>query len=169
MACAANQLCYLHHAEIRRQLQIDTPEKWLMDSAQARQHAEALLENKPLLGRKLARSLMCNTADALQALTEVIKFLSLAAENDRGMLTPSRRVDLAWHEFILYTRSYTEFCATHFGRLIHHEPGGEPETNRHQYQRTLELYRARYGMPDEVWWNRSDVTAAACGSCEATP
>lgn len=35
---------------------------------------------------------------------------------------PSQVVDLAWHEFILVTRSYQEFCQKAFGRFLHHSP-----------------------------------------------
>jgi hypothetical protein len=27
-----------------------------------------------------------------------------------------------WHEFILFTEDYSEFCQTFFGRYIHHLP-----------------------------------------------
>jgi hypothetical protein len=35
---------------------------------------------------------------------------------------PSQVVDVAWHEFILFTRQYQEFCKTAFGRFLHHTP-----------------------------------------------
>lgn len=35
---------------------------------------------------------------------------------------PSQVVDVAWHEFILSTRSYEEFCRKAFGRFLHHTP-----------------------------------------------
>jgi hypothetical protein len=35
---------------------------------------------------------------------------------------PSKAVDAAWHEFILYTRDYTAFCEHAFGRYLHHVP-----------------------------------------------
>lgn len=35
---------------------------------------------------------------------------------------PSQAVDEAWHEFILHTRSYQEFCAQVLGRFLHHVP-----------------------------------------------
>lgn len=38
-------------------------------------------------------------------------------------------IDEMWHEFILVTRDYTQFCDRMFGRYIHHapEPGGGPK------------------------------------------
>jgi hypothetical protein len=35
---------------------------------------------------------------------------------------PSKAVDEAWHEMILMTRDYTEFCERAFGRYLHHTP-----------------------------------------------
>jgi hypothetical protein len=35
---------------------------------------------------------------------------------------PSKAVDQAWHEMILMTRDYTEFCDRAFGRYLHHTP-----------------------------------------------
>lgn len=35
---------------------------------------------------------------------------------------PSQAVDEAWHEFILMTRSYHDFCRRTLGRFLHHVP-----------------------------------------------
>lgn len=35
---------------------------------------------------------------------------------------PSQVVDDAWHEFILFTRSYKAFCQKALGRFLHHTP-----------------------------------------------
>lgn len=35
---------------------------------------------------------------------------------------PSQVVDVAWHEFILFTRDYAAFCDKAFGRFLHHTP-----------------------------------------------
>lgn len=35
---------------------------------------------------------------------------------------PSQVVDEAWHEFILFTRSYKTFCRKGIGRFLHHTP-----------------------------------------------
>ena len=33
-----------------------------------------------------------------------------------------REIDNMWHNFILYTRDYTDFCMNVFGEYFHHEP-----------------------------------------------
>jgi hypothetical protein len=35
---------------------------------------------------------------------------------------PSQVVDVAWHAFILSTRTYEEFCQNAFGPFLHHMP-----------------------------------------------
>lgn len=47
--------------------------------------------------------------------------ISLRARGQRlGM--PSQAVDMLWHEFILHTRNYQQFCRQAFGRFLHHTP-----------------------------------------------
>ncbi len=40
----------------------------------------------------------------------------------RMVAMPSQVVDDAWHEFILFTRQYAQFCRSAFGRFLHHTP-----------------------------------------------
>ncbi|MDO6707532.1 hypothetical protein [Photobacterium sp. 1_MG-2023] len=48
---------------------------------------------------------------------------------------PSKVVDTAWHEMILSTRTYHEFCKKSFGRYLHHQPGWEsPSKNVQKFQ-----------------------------------
>ena len=40
----------------------------------------------------------------------------------RMVSMPSQVVDMAWHEFILFTRAYEVFCKKALGRFLHHTP-----------------------------------------------
>ena len=40
----------------------------------------------------------------------------------RPVAMPSQVVDVAWHEFILFTKNYEEFCKKGIGRFLHHTP-----------------------------------------------
>lgn len=42
--------------------------------------------------------------------------------NGRMVSMPSKAVDTAWHEFILFTRLYQDFCQKALGRFLHHTP-----------------------------------------------
>jgi hypothetical protein len=55
---------------------------------------------------------------------------------------PSRVVDDAWHEFILMTRAYTEFCTKAFGKYLHHTPNAlATEPIAPTIPKTLDLLR----------------------------
>ena len=133
--------------------------------------AVAILEAAPLLRTKLSRALFCPPESCTMALAELIKFLTLASESTNCPVTPSARVDMAWHEFILFTRTYTSFCERNYGKMIHHEPSDDQPQNTRQYLETLRLYRQRYGEPPEEYWggNKTDPVSeptAHCGNCE---
>lgn len=127
--------------------------------------ARRLLERHTILQSKIANALNCETNDVPIALREVMRFLYLVSVHPAGMLTPSHRVDLAWHEFILCTRAYQSFCETHFGKFIHHSPGGSDQENHEQYKETLRLYRQKFGSPDQSFW--ASEAEPDCGTCEA--
>ena len=144
--------------------------------------AASILQSAPLLATKLARALFAPVAESDRALAEVIKFLTLAAETTHAPLNPSARVDVAWHEFILFTRTYSEFCQQQFGKYIHHEPSTNHELNSNQYAETIKRYRERFGQPPTDFWGGTEVTAAGsptssnpasnrpaafCGNCES--
>lgn len=40
----------------------------------------------------------------------------------RSVAMPSQAADNLWHEFILYTKAYKDFCQKAFGRFLHHRP-----------------------------------------------
>lgn len=74
---------------------------------------------------------------AEQLFTEMLRYLWLCEKHswdtqnnpkDRAlafvpvMHEEMRAMDNMWHEFILLTREYADFCHKHFGRFLHHEP-----------------------------------------------
>jgi hypothetical protein len=71
---------------------------------------------------RYARKKMIDLEASAKIFSDVEFFLekafSLAAEN----VVPSKEVDDAWHDFILDTRQYVEYCELKFGRYIHHCP-----------------------------------------------
>ncbi|MAV38541.1 MAG: hypothetical protein CMJ59_24145 [Planctomycetaceae bacterium] len=124
--------------------------------------AQHLLTTNPILAEKIATALRCSLSETPRALHEVLRFLFLSCQHGRP-LTPSHVIDLAWHEWILFTRAYTQFCQAQFGRYMHHTPGGRTEENLERYQLTLQLYEARFGTPDPNFW---PPVSSDCGACE---
>lgn len=129
--------------------------------------AHQLLTRYPELRQKIEKAASPPLEDAAKGLEETIKFLVLASEVRAPACTPSTRVDLVWHEFILFTRLYADFCQQHFGKFIHHEPSKIGVSCSLQYERTLVLYLQRYGPPDAFWWESPRKANAQCGMCDA--
>jgi hypothetical protein len=60
---------------------------------------------------------------------------------------PSRVVDDLWHEFILMSREYADFCNQAFGGFLHHVPEGELKVPMHTaLSTTLDALKPRGGI-----------------------
>ena len=67
----------------------------------------------------------------------------------RLLSMPSQVVDVAWHEFILFTRNYQAFCQSALGRFLHHTPAeamASPTTASDGIRRTWRLACLRSGI-----------------------
>lgn len=54
-------------------------------------------------------------------------YLCLGAKKG-SVAMPSQVVDVAWHEFILFTKAYESFCTQAFGKFLHHTPAEAMKT-----------------------------------------
>lgn len=78
-----------------------------------------------------------NQLPAEQAFEEVVKYLWLSkkhtldrlADKDNPnlperffMVRSMQEIDEMWHEFILFTENYSDFCMQYFGEYMHHLP-----------------------------------------------
>ncbi|WP_109435681.1 MULTISPECIES: glycine-rich domain-containing protein [Aquimarina] len=103
------------------------------------------------------------TSDEL--ILELVRFLDLIHITDQK-LSPSYLVDLVWHEFILFTRFYEQFCLKHYTRFIHHTPGKREDAN--VFKRTIKLYINQYNQPNlKIWGDvaKEEWESLNCGSC----
>jgi len=143
----------------------------------AAQLADWLLADQPELRKKVCRALLCRPDEARQAMIETVKFMWLAAGSSTGRLVPAHRVDLAWHELILFTRTYHQLCDKYFGKFVHHQPegifqeGGQEGDQR--FSATLSRYRQVFGSPPVDFWGtcetkfKSESNTSTCGTCES--
>ena len=53
---------------------------------------------------------------------EAMKLYLYSAALSSEPMSPSLDADEAWHNFMLFSRDYAEFCFNHFGFFIHHQP-----------------------------------------------
>ena len=129
-----------------------------------------LLGMQPLLLPRLCKDLQLQINQAEDVLTELIKFLYLH-KLQSARFTPSKVVDEAWHVFLLFTRTYQEFCNTELGKFVHHEPGSEDVDSKTrfkgQYENTIEMLKRHFGEADKKWWPHGISIEAECGSCES--
>jgi len=133
--------------------------------------AQRILDEHRVLMGKLQDKVGIEPSHAISALTEAIRFLTLIASTPGKILTPSQVVDDVWHEFILCTQAYTDFCQERYGRYVHHHPGGDATKHAEQFRQTLGLYQERYGPPPPRYWDsrfHHSTTKANCGSCESS-
>jgi len=82
-----------------------------------------------LRNKVAARLGLSNEKSVDRVLLGLKEYLILCIDaRDMVLGMPSQAVDAAWHEFILYTRPYTDFCNRVYGHYLHHMPGDEPST-----------------------------------------
>ncbi|SEB44313.1 hypothetical protein SAMN04489727_1791 [Amycolatopsis tolypomycina] len=102
---------------------------------------------------------------AERVLDQALAFLVLCADGQNGPYAPSALVDIGWHNFLMYTAEYAEFCARHAGRFIHHRPnddeaGSEVPLVAH----TAASMRALGLVVDDELWP-SEALGEKCYAC----
>lgn len=90
----------------------------------------ALEHEAPYLIEKLMKERVVDTAEEGEALFLEVKRYLVLNQVDRTKIWKmySRRVDEAWHEFVLFTGEYVAFCKRFFGRYVHHSPSNAPDS-----------------------------------------
>ena len=64
-----------------------------------------------------------NDADILKVMKGLRDYFYICNQAKGKMVAmPSEIVDVAWHEFLLFTREYQIFCKKGIGRFLHHTP-----------------------------------------------
>ncbi len=106
---------------------------------------------------KVSRKLDWTTDFAISAIDEYKKFLYLGIVSDFPV-TPSRVIDQVWHEHLLFSRAYREFCRDVLGRDFDHNPELLPSDDQTgifqaQYEATIALYTAEFRAkpPAQIW------------------
>jgi hypothetical protein len=108
---------------------------------------------------------------ALKHFEECKKFLFLCSISEIP-LSPSERIDKIWHEFIMFTKDYNNFCIEVLGAFIHHVPDTvHDEATRKNNKKSFEYARtlaiATFEEIDPYMWcfDSSEIEAADCTSC----
>jgi hypothetical protein len=106
---------------------------------------------------KIARKHNWKHNFALTAIYEYKKFVYLGVIGN-FVVTPSKIIDIVWHEHLLFTKAYREFCDEIIQYQFEHNPelivlDEQTEKFASQYVKTLHLYRYEFGYdaPLAVW------------------
>lgn len=129
--------------------------------------AKVLLQCAPSLEGKLLNYCELGDFSPKDALIEVLRFMSLLGRS--YVLTPSRRVDDVWHQFILHTLIYHEYCTKCYDKYLHHTPSNDSLSNEKQFEQTILRYREKFGDPPQWFWGLHWPAAIAgdCSACES--
>lgn len=99
--------------------------------------SELLQYKHPALIDNYSRNFNLETRSAELVFEDMLRYLWLSAKHREDceiepensqlqfslvMHEEMRPLDEMWHNFILYTRDYTNFCQTYFGQYLHHQP-----------------------------------------------
>lgn len=129
--------------------------------------SEALAYKAPFVIEKLLKARIAETAEEAESLfLEAKKYIVLAQSDDTKIWQMhSLRVDEAWHQFILFTAQYADFCQRFFGRYIHHAPSNAPKLEKARATPVASFaeFRARYeelfgSLPPDVWYDERSIT-----------
>ena len=94
-----------------------------------------------------------------QALLEYRRFMYLAATSG-SMVSPSEIVDIVWHQHLIFTQSYTDFC-TLLGKHIQHIPSThnrqEADTFKQAKEHTTRQYNSVFGAQPKAVWEYNDM------------
>lgn len=86
-------------------------------------------------------------AEAEIIFRETLKWLWLGNKVDGVFIDDSTLIiDEMWHNFILFTQDYQNFCLSNFGRYIHHQP----EKKKQQDWYTTEIHLEEHKNKLEV-------------------
>lgn len=113
---------------------------------------------------RTARALGIDIAEARGAFADALTFLSASAHGYGVALSPSAKVDEAWHQFILFTVDYGRYCDASFGHFVHHVPSigvdDAPARNALSPAQTFDFLTARGHKLDPYLWRAPTVADA---------
>lgn len=90
-----------------------------------------------------------------RAIEEYKKFMFLAATSG-VMVSPSEIIDIVWHQHLIFTESYSDFCKI-LGKQINHIPSTHKKDEIEKFlsakKRTKELYEEKFGIQPKEFWD----------------
>lgn len=99
---------------------------------------------------------------------EFKKYIALVVLGHVNLGMHSPEVDEIWHNFIVFTREYGEFCQRVAGQMIHHRPNTSrrpqlPPTSVPTFE---EVYRAFFGPVPPIWRSQIQTASRAANAAQ---
>lgn len=108
---------------------------------------------------RLANEKFWTNEFADQAILEYKKFMYLATTSE-FMVSPSEIIDNVWHQHLIFTQSYQDFCNI-LGKQIQHIPSThnreEFEKFKQAKERTIKFYERDFGKQPKNIWTYNDM------------
>lgn len=121
---------------------------------------------EPEVVDRIKNKLHLSNEDASQLFEDLKLFLLISSSKDGVVYKkyrPSVAIDDAWHEFILFTKKYREFCMSVLGVFVDHTPGSDK--NSIQGNSLLSEVKKYSEKPSKFWF----ASKADCVSCWGEP
>lgn len=107
--------------------------------------------NKNLEELCIKKKIVKNQLHFQACFTELIKFMYIAKESEGVVPLASKTIDSIWHEFILMTRDYQDFCEHYFETFLHHIPSKDFNENTISPIDFAKVYTEKFGEFSTDW------------------
>jgi len=94
---------------------------------------------------------------AIEGLRTYFQVCNMARNDTEQIAMPSVVVDAAWHQFILHTKDYAQFCDQAFSRFLHHSPAEglisqteAQDAMRHTFKQACRMYGISRKRPEKL-------------------
>ena len=123
--------------------------------------------NAPYLEEKLLGEHVFDSRESYQeAFDEFKRFIALGVMHGLNIGMQSKQVDAVWHQFILFTPQYHEFCREFVGKYFHHVPQTSVTPLPPNIAKNFtEVYSQTYGEMPAIW-NTPYVLSSDCTPIE---
>lgn len=131
---------------------------------------DSLSFEAPYLIEKLVKDRVVASEAEGEALFTEVKRYFLLSRSDRSRIWEmySLRIDEVWHQFVLFTLQYIDFCNRYYGAYLSHSPSNAPESPKMNpglttpvatFDQFRDYYEQLFGeeLPD-CWYDERSVT-----------
>ena len=106
----------------------------------------------PSLLRRIEDKCGISGEAATELFDDTKRFLYLCADSNVP-LSPTPAIDGCWHEFLLFTKDYADFCRQFFGVFLHHRPRyiNDPPADGSHRQNTINAAKRHFSNLSKNW------------------